>query len=204
MPGWRMEKSGQTSDRPEELPADVAAATLEAIRRRGIDAFELDDVAGLIGRDILSLSELCNGKQELAVRSLTAHYEESIPLPDTGNLRDDMAALAQSVARFLSTSNGRLLMRLLVVDDRDWGAGETRNEFWQVRFERVQVMFDRAEQRGEIRPDVNGHIAMQLMLAPLHAYALYLEDNIIDEDTVELIINMAWQGIAAIADPAKP
>ncbi|NTY58405.1 TetR-like C-terminal domain-containing protein [Mycolicibacterium sphagni] len=201
MPGWRMEKSAQTSAHHEALPTDVTAATLEAIRRRGIDAFTLDDVAELTGRDILALSELCGDKEELAVRSLTAHYEDSIPLPDTGCLRDDMAALAHSVARFLSTGNGRLLMRLLVVDDRDWGAGETRNEFWQVRFQRVQEMFDRAEQRGEIRPDVNGHIAMQLMLAPLHAYALYLEDNIIEEETVQAIVEAAWRGVATVTAP---
>jgi Tetracyclin repressor-like, C-terminal domain len=63
-------------------------------------------------------------------------------------------------------------------------------------------MFEHAEQRGEIRTGVNYQVAMQLMIAPLHAHALYTEDAI-DEDTVNAIIEIAWPAIAAAAMPAR-
>ena len=134
----------------------------------------------------------------MAVRALSAHYEAIIPIPDTGSFREDLTTFTHSVARFLTDSTGRLLMRLLVVDDRDWGAGDVRAEFWRIRFGRVKLMFERAERRGEIRSGVNYPVAMQLMIAPLHAHALYTEDAI-DEDTVNSIIDMAWPAIASAA-----
>ncbi len=93
-------------------------------------------------------------------------------------------------------------MRLLVVDDRDWGAGDARAEFWQIRFQRVKAIFERAEQRGEIRTGVKYQVAMQLMIAPLHAHALYTEDAV-DEHTVDAVIDMAWPAIAAAASPTR-
>ena len=93
-------------------------------------------------------------------------------------------------------------MRLLVVDDRDWGAGNARAEFWQIRFQRVKAIFERAEQRGEIRTGVKYQVAMQLMIAPLHAHAPYTEDAV-DEHTVDAVIDMAWPAIAAAASPTR-
>jgi AcrR family transcriptional regulator len=184
------------------LPDDVASAIVEAIRRRGIDGFSVEHVAELTGLDPMTVCERWGEKEELAVRGLAAHYDSSIPIPDTGCLRDDVVAFTHAVARFLTDSTGRLLMRLLVVDDRDWGAGDARVGFWQIRFQRVKTMFERAERRGEIRAGVNYQVAMQMMIAPLHAHALYTEDAI-DEHMVNAIIEMAWPAIAAAAFPAS-
>lgn len=136
------------------------------------------------------------------MRALAAYYDDTIPIPDTGCLHDDLVTFTRSVARFLADSTGRLLMRLLVVDARDWGAGDARTEFWQIRFQRVKEMFERAERRGEIRTAVNYQVATQLMIAPLHAHALYTED-VIDEHIVDAIIEMAWPAIAAAASPTR-
>jgi AcrR family transcriptional regulator len=182
----------------DELPASVAVATVESIRRRGMNAFTVEDVAKSTGLDPMTIRDRWGDKEELAMRALSAHYEATIPIPDTGSLHDDLTTFTHSVARFLTDSTGRLLMRLLVVDDRDWGAGDARAEFWRIRFERVKVMFERAERRGEIRTGVNYQVAMQLMIAPLHAHALYTEDAI-DDDIVDTIIDMAWPAIASAA-----
>lgn len=201
MPDPPIPELGEAAGQCGDLPCDVAAATLDAILRRGIDAFTLADVSELTGIHELTICDRWGDKSELAVRTLIAHHEQTVPLPDTGYLRDDMVIFTHSVARFLSTSTGRLLMRLLVVDDHNWGADDTRAEFWRARFQRIKVMFDRAEQRGEIPPGINGHIALQLMVAPLHAYALYLDDIVIviDEETVDAVVDMAWRGVASTA-----
>jgi AcrR family transcriptional regulator len=198
MPDEPMKEGGPTLDERTALPASVAVATVDAIRRRGINAFTVEDVAELTGLDSMTICDLWGDKEELAVRALTAHYDATIPIPDTGCLHDDLVSFTHSVARFLTDSTGRLLMRLLVVDDRNWGAGDTRAAFWQIRFQRVKLMFERAERRGEIRTGVNHQVAMQLMIAPLHAHALYTEDAI-EKHTVDAIIDMAWTAIAAVA-----
>jgi hypothetical protein len=69
-------------------------------------------------------------------------------------------------------------------------------------FNGVKAIFERAEQRGEIRTGVKYQVAMQLMIAPLHAHALYTEDAV-DEHTLDAVIDMAWPAIAAAASPTR-
>lgn len=179
------------------LPADVAAAALDAIRRRGVDAFTVTDVAQRTQWDAATIRENWGDHAELAVRALSVQWEQQVPLPDTGSLREDLATLAHLIARYLNTSGGRSFMRLLVVDERNWGAGDARAEFWESRYQRMDLMFERAERRGEIRPGVDGNLVARLMLAPLHTFALYFEDAVIAEDVVNAYIDLAWNGVAA-------
>src|SRR4051795_2593789 len=74
---------------PDELPASVAVATVESIRRRGMNAFTVEDVAKFTGLDPMTIRDRWGDEEELAVRALCAHYEATIPIPDTGSFRDD-------------------------------------------------------------------------------------------------------------------
>ena len=199
VPGRPLPNPGHRSSLRGPLPAEITSATLEAIRRKSVDGFTLSDVEERTRIDAASIRQRWGDKAELAVRALSAQWENAVPLPDTGSLREDMATWTRSIARYLSTSSGRSFMRLLVVDDHNWGSGDARAEFWETRYQRVDQMFERAERRGEIRPGVDGNMLTRMMMAPLHAYALYFEDAIIEDETVNAIIDMAWNGIAATA-----
>lgn len=195
-----------TSPRPMRvrrtpLPTDVTEAALTAIRRRGVDAFTVADVAQRTQWDAATIREQWGDSAELAVRALSVQWEQEVPLPDTGSLRQDLATLAHLIADYLNTSGGRSFMRLLVVDERNWGSGDARAEFWESRYQRMDLMFQRAEQRGEIRPGVDGNLVARLMLAPLHTFALYFEDAVIAEEAVNAYIDLAWNGIAAAVRP---
>jgi hypothetical protein len=57
---------------PDELPASVAVATVEAIRRRGMNAFTVEEVAMITGLDPMTIRDRWGDKEELAVRALSA------------------------------------------------------------------------------------------------------------------------------------
>jgi AcrR family transcriptional regulator len=195
-----------TSPRPMRtrrtpLPADVTAAALDAIRRRGVDAFTVADVAQRTQWEAATIRENWGDNAELAVRALSVQWEQQVPLPDTGSVREDLAQWTRCIARYLNTSAGRSFMRLLVVDERNWGCGDARAEFWEARYQRVDARFERAKRRGEIRPGFDGNLAARLMMAPLHTFALYFEDAVIEEDAVNAYIDLAWNGIAAAVRP---
>jgi AcrR family transcriptional regulator len=139
--------------REPPLP-DLTAAVLDAILRRGVDRFTLADIEQRTSFDAATVRRQWGDKAELAVRALSLQWESEIPLPDTGNICDDLTQWAHLITRYLSTPGGRWFMRL-VVDGRNWGSDDARAEFSETRYQRVDVLFARAQRRGGIRPGVD-------------------------------------------------
>jgi hypothetical protein len=90
--------------------------------------------------------------------------QATIPTPDTGSLRSDLATLLDSVVAVYSSPEGQTLLRMLTLQDAHTFA---RHEFLQRRFDLARAIFDRAILRGEFPSDRDGMIVLEALLAPL-------------------------------------
>jgi AcrR family transcriptional regulator len=191
------------SQSPDEhvvaVPADVRArvmpAVLDELARWGVERFSIEALAERHRLDPALIYQHWGDRQRLIVDAALADVEELASATNTGSLRGDLAALAQSVTDRNSSEAGRTFLRALVMDRRGRHDEDTRMMFWRARFSVVRAVIERARERGELRDGVNTTAAVQIVMAPLNVRALY-SDTPVDDEYRAAIVDLAWHAIA--------
>src|SRR6202042_3362953 len=122
--------------------------------------------------------------------------EQQLPIPDTGSLREDLAAFAAELAAYLATPLGRALLHAMTAAGEDPALADARTDFWQARYELASVMIERAVARGELPATVDGRLALEVLIAPLNFRAL-LTDEPPDQDLPRRLADLVLGGIRA-------
>jgi len=65
----------------------------------------------------------------------------------------------------------------------------------RARYEAARVMIDRAADRGDLRPETDSQIALELLAAPLHFRAL-LTRQPIDDSFIEHVVDTLLRGLS--------
>jgi AcrR family transcriptional regulator len=113
----------------------------------------------------------------LADVALNRFHPDSEPA-DTGNLRDDLEQWAQSYQEEMTSAPGRVMIRDVLVGMDDKGNGPAC-QCASIARAHVQVILDRADQRGESRPDVSE--VLDTIVAPV-MYRMLFDDQEIPGD----------------------
>lgn len=180
---------------PHELRERVLAAALDEVVRSGVELFSVSAMADRHGVDVETVSRYWGSSQRLLLDMLFYRSDEVIVAPDTGSLRADLETMALAVARYLNTSDGRRLLRAMVLDDRAAKhPDDTRMVYWRRRYATVRAILDQAAVRGELREGVEPLTAVQILLAPINIRALYTEQPIDDAYCLS-VADMAWRAL---------
>mgnify|MGYP001806438957 CR=1 FL=1 len=183
------------ADIPEEVRRTVLDAAYAELTRWGLERFDIPTMCARHNIDEALVSRYWPDGRALALDLLVSWNTEIFTVPDTGSLRTDLQALATAVARQVNDTLARSLLRAMVVDDRAAYPDDTRMAFWRQRFISINAVFDRADERGEMRTGVDRIAAMQLIFAPINVRALYTKDQI-DDNYCDTIAELAWRAIA--------
>jgi AcrR family transcriptional regulator len=156
--------------RPRSTQADEAIlrAALELLAAHGYAALTMEAVRERSGVGKATLYRRYGSKEEL-VRAAIVHLNSDIPLPeDTGSIAGDFAATAANVLAGAARTGALTLMpRLLseVAGDPEMHA-LFHEHLVEPRRRVVRGIVERAKARGEIRPDVDSDLAVDLMVGP--------------------------------------
>lgn len=146
----------------------VLAAVLEELVEGGYVALTFDRVAARAGVHRATLYRRWASREQLVAEALLEQAGRDIPLPDTGTLRGDLRGLAHAVAATITSPQGEGVLRTLVSEAGRapdiTAAGRT---FWGRRFAAAAVLVRRGVERGEVRPDVDPQVVLQMLVAPL-------------------------------------
>jgi AcrR family transcriptional regulator len=138
---------------------------------KGFEAFTIAEVADRAGVHETSIYRRWKTRGALAMDCCLHYAKATIPTPDTGSLRSDLATLLDSVVAVYSSPQGQALLRMLaLLQDAHAFA---RHEFLQRRFDLARAIFDRAILRGEFPSDRDGMIVLEALLAPLFVRVLF-------------------------------
>jgi AcrR family transcriptional regulator len=163
-----MTRPRQPSGRPGGRSARIGSLVLEAgfavFVEKGFEAFTIAEVADRAGVHQTSIYRRWKTRGALAMDCCLHYVQATIPTPDTGSLRSDLATLLDSVVALYSSPQGQALLRMLTLQDAQPFA---RHEFLQRRFGLARAIFDRAILRGEFPGDRDGMIVLEALLAPL-------------------------------------
>jgi AcrR family transcriptional regulator len=182
----------RTGGRSARVREAVLDATLQAMAEHGLDTVSVPEIARRAGVHETSIYRRWRTREHLVIDALLAHSQLQLPIPDTGTLRQDLVAFADSLAAYLDTPFGAALARSMAGAADDPALAEIREEFWHSRFDLAQIMIDRAVTRGELPEDADPALILETLIAPLHFRALLTRqplDGHLTGRLVDLLLN---------------
>lgn len=142
-------------------------------------------------------------KGTLVFDAFSAEFLVRQPLPDTGSLRGDLLAALRSWIRVVKgTVTGRTLVGLIAEVQRD----PELSEVWRERFilpvrAQHRIMIERAVERGEIPPETDADIALDLLYGP--AYHRLLQSHLsLSDRFAQVVVDTIVRGLTTA--PARP
>ena len=187
-------RAGGRSARVREAVLD---ATVAAVIEHGPVALTVADVARRAGVHETSIYRRWGTRERLVVEALLQTSEQQLPIPDTGSLRADLSAFAESLRVYLETPIGRAGMGALATATNDPAILSARDDFWERRYEIARVMIDRAVARGELPAGTDPRLALEALIGPLHFRALVRREPI-DSDLPDRLATLVATGIRAL------
>lgn len=168
---------------------EILDATVEVVAELGYDRLTMDAVATAAKASKATLYRRWSTKAELVVDAVSRAKGCLVPDDvDTGNLRDDLLALACEEGGFTSEMPMSVMAGLLTALHRDPDLQTAFKErFLAPRVEVVNKVYARAVERGEIAADVDIQLLSQTLPALIihHAFILGIEPT--DELIVRVI-----------------
>ncbi|MGO7485218.1 TetR/AcrR family transcriptional regulator [Rhizobium ruizarguesonis] len=156
------------SRRSPEAEAAVLAAARDLISERGYTGFSVEEVARRAGSGKTTIYRWYPTKADLFIAIYTAERLTSVPVPDTGDLVDDLEQYTTSLWRFWASHPAGAALKSLIAEAQ--GTAEAldalRDRFLPDRTADVRRMFANAADRGEIpSEDVDDKVSLWVGLS---------------------------------------
>lgn len=97
---------------------------------------------------------------------LTDYATEAVPIPDTGDLEQDLVELALLIRRGMAGEPGDLVMGLAAAAPRNERAAQVVRGFFLERFGLAESIVDHAVARGELPAGTDARAAIETIGAP--------------------------------------
>ena len=163
---------------------EIFDATLNVLAEVGYDRLTMDSVATAARASKATLYRRWSGKSALVIDALSSQKEEG-PLPDTGNLRDDLVEAFCSPGGLTDTHQLAVFSSVITAMGRDQEFAEAfRRDFIAPKFQRNVTLFKRAQARGDISPDLD----LDLITPALPGIVLHRMFMLGDLPTAQLIM----------------
>ena len=186
--------------RPRSPAADLAIvrATLELLVADGYRALTMERVRERAGVGKATLYRRHSSKEEL-IRAVVEHLHQGLAVPeDTGSLEGDFAAVARTaIANAGTTQFATFMPRMLAEVAHE---PELREIFYaalvQPRRDTLEAILRRAIDRGEVRPDADLDLAIDVIAGPMIYKILITGGEIADlADRPARVLELVMDGL---------
>jgi len=192
-----VEKVDRVRARPGGRNADVRervfAAVREALERGDPAALTIEAVAQRSGVHRATIYRRWLSTAGLVADLLVALTPVRTPLPDTGDLHDDLVDVATRVAATIASPMSRTMLPLVAASAGDRLAGAAAG-YWASIFDHTATVIRRAQQRGHADPGVDPVHAIETLLAPIYLRTLVIHQPV----TTAFIETLADQTVRMI------
>ncbi|MER6990019.1 TetR/AcrR family transcriptional regulator [Saccharopolyspora hirsuta] len=162
-PPGRPRPGGRTA----RIRAQVLAAVSAELAENGYDALTVDSVAARSGVHRTTVYRRWRDVGGLLTDLLDSTSDDDWQPTDTGSLRGDLAALNREIQTSL-TERPSIATALIAASFRSDEAARALRRLWDDRYERCEVVVERAIQRGELPPGIDARALLVAATAPLY------------------------------------
>jgi AcrR family transcriptional regulator len=183
--------------RPRDSSADerILAAAAELILTRGFDNMTVDEVAAKAKAGKATVYRRWAGKEDLAFAALEQLYNTQLPIPDTGNVRDDLILSTRMALEFAGSEIGRSYVRMTCAESlRDHRIGALYTSAFEAQEQTARIMLQRGIDRGELRSDFRMDLAVDWFAGVMILYAI-IEREVPSPEEAEELVEFMLEGI---------
>ncbi len=180
----------RTGGRSARVLDAVARAVLEELNQSGIEDFSIPQVAARAGVSNSSLYRRWPNKAALIAFAGGRNSQATIPFPDCGSLRKDLAQALAEVFETFSDPSMRAVIAMAFSASEAPELKQTLGNFWQLRVEQQREMFNRAIARGEIPADADTSEIIERAVGPLY-FRFFVTRRAITKKFIQELVDAA-------------
>ena len=185
--------------RSEAAQTAILSAAMALLLDQGLHAMSMDDVAEQAGVSKATIYRWWASKELLALDALATEWAtpSSTKQRDTGSLRGDLLAhLRPWIRQVNEKPYGRVIAGLVAQAQTDPDfATLYRENFVQPRRDAMRPVLLRAIARGEIAPDTDLEVSLDLLYGPLYHRLLHRHAPLTDRFTQQ-VVDVVIKGIS--------
>lgn len=183
----------------ERIDADVVAAVLESLMRKGYREVTIAGIAKRVKRARTSLYRRWPSTRHLVAYAVLSTLGAQ-PAPDRGSLREDLEGAAETLRRGFSGPLGRALPGLVADMAHDPALAQMiSHEVLAPRRASIKSAFQRGMARGEVRRGTDLDVLVDLLIAPCYFRVLLGQGPI-----SRVFIDSLVERVLRAAGPAAP
>jgi len=187
--------------RPRDARVDqsILDAALDLFLEDGFDTMSIESVAERAGVGKTTIYRRWQSKEELVVATIGTLYE-GMDVPDTGDVRADLTTVVRHMHGLIqNTKAGRALPRMAGELARGSPLGHAyMRTVLAPRLEAVGAALQRAEDRGDLRSDLDVEIAVASIVGPMMFLALTGRIANLDEELASRLVDQAITGMKRV------
>jgi AcrR family transcriptional regulator len=162
--------------RSAEVHSAILKATIELFAEKGLDDMSLEAVANRAGVGKTAIYRRWSSKEALVLDALKVLRVE-VPVVDTGSFREDATAFLRDTVRAYSRKANRLYVKLWLrivgeLYEHPELFSTLFNQLFEERNRQLELLIRRAQDRGELRHDLDATLIMDLVAGPIIIHAL--------------------------------
>lgn len=180
------------------------AAALDLVREVGYDAASMEAIAARARVGKATLYRWWPSR-ELLVAEAIGHIVAAIAVPDTGSVHEDVTLLMRvSMRMYADAATGPLLSGLVATMARhDAVAAAVRGGFVRRWRHAMRVVLRAGIARGELRPDADLHLLLDLLSGPLF-YRYLMLGRPIKPSFVRAVVSSVLRAFQPVAEAPSP
>lgn len=185
--------------RPRSVKVHEAAvaAARQLLSEGGLRATTMDAISARSGVSKATLYKHWPSRTAVAAEAFGRQMADAVPLPDTGTTAGDLTEQVRLVSRFYASREGRVFSELLAASVSDeGGAAYFRAWFLAGRRADLRVLWQRAQERGDVRPGIDSDTATDLLFGPL-VFRLMAGHLPLTDDAAAGLASAALHGLLA-------
>ena len=197
--------------RSAEVHSAILKATIELFAEEGFDGMSIEAVAKRAGVGKTAIYRRWSSKEALVLDALKVLRVE-VPVVDTGNFHEDATAFLHDTVRAYSRTANRLHVKLwLRIVGELYEHPELFSTLYAQLFEernrQLELLIRRAQDRGEVRHDLEATLIEDLVAGPIIIHALLSTVRPTPytlRDLTTMIVDFVLSGIEPRSQPAVP
>ena len=191
-------KPAASASRPQRRGSHVVQRVLEAtideVARVGFARLSVDGVSMRAGVNKTTVYRRWETKERLVYEALSLTVGDVLDLPDTGTVRTDLTAFLQRSARFLESTPGHALLRVLFAEGADPTVLRIAGTLLlNEGLAPPRAAIERAIARGELPPTTDARLVIFTMVGAI-IHRVFVENARVSNSLVERIVDLVLYG----------